>query len=223
MLFRSGEAGKNLDALKNTLKEYILANSQYDEDAWNAIFPDIFGATEVIFVPNWPHWAIPVDTLNSGVYSAAGNWKALRDLAHQLVRGNDYTEEHIDNVLNIVASSYKCVQMAVVGGPRNRDGINQFADLWPDYLAVSTSSIDFDRMSDSTKQFARILNTLLLTAETMTSQTDIPSGTLRVIRDNVLYITASFNRIQLLVASAYSVTEKIPPYTGSTPEASEGV
>lgn len=212
-----GEAGKNLDALKKTLADYLLANSKggYTEEQWGKIFPDIFGATEFIFAPVWSHVAAPGDVLNRALYYPGNNPNFALTFLKALAQGKGYTEAHVGSKWNLVASTFNGVQLAVIGGPTNRDGVVQFADWWKDYIAVTTQSIDFDRMSDNTKAMVKALHTLLLTAETMTNQTDIPTGTMRAIRNGVLYITASVERCQLLVVAKQSALEKFPIFQGS--------
>ena len=210
-----GEAGKNLDALKKSLADYILANSSFGESEWIKIFPDIFGATEFIIVPHWHHTAIPEDNLNGQLYYPGGKTTHLVEVIQKMTKGKNYTPAHIAAKNETFASVYKNVQLGIIGNPGNRDGVDMFSDQWNDYLAVTTQSIDFERMSDNTKVMVRALLTLLLTAETMTNQTDIPSGTMRATRDGILYITASVQRIQLVVVSKMSLLENFQPYRGA--------
>lgn len=212
-----GEAGRNIDAIRADLAKWILANTKYTEEQWQKLFPDIFGSTEHIFVPFFNHVAIPDDAVNGGVYSPVGNVKHQIEVATKLIRGAGYTPAYIADNLNIAASVYKSIQWGIIGGYRNRDGINQFGDQWPDYIAVSTSSIDFKRMSDETMDLVIVLNKMMQIAETMTNISAVPRGYMRLIRDDVLYVTATFKRTSLIVASRTSVLEKYQVGQGVTP------
>ena len=209
-----GGAGMNIDAIKRALAKWILENSQYPEDQWNKLFPDIFGSTEFVVIPVYSHVAIPQNQVNAGVYSATNNPNVLYKLANLLVKGVGYTEEYIGETLNVVQGNYKAVQLIIVGGYRNRDDMFQFGNRWPKYIPVGTNSLDFERMGADTMRMALLLNNMLRVAETMTAFSDIPIGYTRTVRDGVLYLTATIDRTLLIVASKQSVLEFLPEHTG---------
>lgn len=216
-----GDAGRNIDSIRQELSKWIIANSEYGEDQWQKLFPDIFGSTEFIFTPFFPHYAIPDDAVNGGVGSPVNNVRQAVAMAKSLIRGNGYTDEYIEENLNIMGSVYKSYQVGVIGNYRNRDGVNQFADRWMDFIAVSTSSIDFRRMSESTQKMILLVNQMFAIAESMTASSAVPRGFMRLIRDDVLYVTASYERTSLIVASRLSAIEKFPPHQGAFPLAAE--
>lgn len=209
-----GEAGLSLDAQKKTLIDWILANSKYGEDQWAKIFPDIFGATEYLFIPTWSHYAIPSQLINTGVFSPGNNPALMTKLAKALMQGVGYTDEHVTRYLNYVGTAYKNLPLLALGGPRNRDKIYEFTQRWPDYIAVGTGNADFSRMSEATENFVMLLTKLLQIAETMTASSDMPHGFLRVVRNDVMYVAATIERTQLLVASKQSVEAVEPPFIG---------
>lgn len=212
-----GEAGRNIDSIRTDLAKYILAHTAYSEAEWQKLFPDIFGSNEFIFVPTYNHIALLDDAVNGGVYSPINNLKALTEVCSSVIRGAGYTPEYIANNLNAMNSTYKSAQMGVIGGYRNRDGVNQVGDRWKDYIAVSTNSLDFKRMDDKTKQFAIVLSQMLNIAETMTVTSTVPRGFMRLIRDEVLYVTATYDKVSLIVVSRASVLEKYQVAQGVTP------
>jgi hypothetical protein len=95
--------------------------------------------------------------------------------------------------------------LAVVGGPENRDGIDQFIERYPDYINVPTTHVDFMQMKEETRQFCLILAEMLMHAEEMTRDSGVPTGFNRLIRDDVVYIAKSFNKFLYLVVTKYSV------------------
>lgn len=209
-----GAAGNNVDAIKAALQDYILSNSTHSRDEWAVIFPDIFQSTEVILTPLWNQYAIPNKTLDpSGMYRSVVNVTQGRNYAKETATGVGYTDQHVDNVLNVVPVAWKTLTMLAVGGPQNRGGLNQFALIWPDYLNVPTSSTDFGRMQQSTQAFVRQLFEMLKVAETMTENSDVPPQFTRLHRtnaagDTVLYLAASFNSVQyLIVAKTWMVAK----------------
>jgi PKD repeat protein len=208
-----GAAGNNIDAIKSALQAYILANSTHSHDEWAAIFPDIFTSTEFIITPLWTQYAVPNKTLDPGVYSPTVNPNQALLMAQETAVGAGYNDEFVANVINIVPTSYKAMSLLVVGGPQNQGGIYEFAKRWPDYIDVSTTSTDFDRMSEDTQGFVSMLQTLLLAAENMTESSDIPQDITRLHRTNangdiILYAVGSYDEVEYLcVAKSWLISK----------------
>lgn len=212
-----GEAGLNIDAIRAAIAAEIMKNTQYTQTEWEKLFPDIFGSTEFIFVPNFHHIALPDDAVNGGVYAPGGNITKDNAVAVKFVKGNGYTSAYMTANMNRYGFPYKSLSVAVIGGYRNRDGVNQFGDRWKDYINVSTSSIDFKRMSDETMDLVLTLNKMFQIAETMTATSAVPRGFMRLIREDILYVTATFQRTSLIVVSRQSILEKYKVGQGVTP------
>lgn len=212
-----GEAGLNIDAIRAAIVAEIMKNTAYSQTEWEKLFPDVFGSTEFIFVPNFQHIALPDDAVNGGIYAPGGNVAQDNAVAVKFVKGNGYTSTYMADNMNRYSFPYKSLSAAVIGGYRNRDGVNQFGDRWKDYINVSTSSIDFKRMSDETMNLVLTLNKMFQIAETMTSTSAVPRGFMRLIREDILYVTATFQRTNLIVASRQSVLEKYKVGQGVTP------
>lgn len=194
-----GLAGNNVDAIKDTLVSYILANSTHTRAEWTAILPDIFKRTEFMLVPQWESYAIPNRTLEAGIYSPVAGLTSSLNLIKQVVAG--YSDAHIIAHASVLAHPYKCLSVLAVGGPDNRDSLFDFTDVFPDYISVSTTSLDFNRMSADTKGMALLLEQMILIAETMGQYTDLPYGMTKTVRDNVLYLVANYKNIHYLVAA----------------------
>lgn len=211
-----GQAGNNIDAIKARLIEYILANSTHSREDWAKIFPDIFTSTEYIITPLWNQYAIPNETVDMGVYSPTVSVARAQQIAPSVFVGTKYTQDHINANMSVMGVPYKSLGMIVCGGPDNRDGITQFEHQWPDYIAVPTSSLDFDRMSPDTQSFVSLLYQLLKIAEDMTEFSDIPINFTRLKRTNpsgvdVLYVVATYQDIQYLVVAKSWLNAIFPP------------
>jgi hypothetical protein len=205
-----GDGGRNIDANRRALQEYIMANTAYTEDQWQVIFPDIFSATEFIFAPSWQQIAMAEDAVNGGIYSPISKLSTAIAAAKLVIRGTGYTDAYVNDNMSIISSVYKSLHINVIGGYHNRDGQNQINQRWKDYISVSTSSIDFRRMDDATQKFIVLLNQMLQIAETMTVRTSVPRGFLRLVRDDILYVTCTYERTSLIVVSRESMLEKNP-------------
>jgi len=200
-----GPAGDNLDAVKEAIRDYILDNSEHDRDDWATIFPDLFTSTEFIATPLYMNWAVPQEVRQTGIWAGIAGVQQSMKICHKTCKGVKYTDAHIDKVLNIVPSQFRSVMLAVVGGPENRNGIDQFIERYPDYINVPTTHVDFMQMKEETRQFCMMLAEMLMHAEEMTRDSGVPTGFNRLIRDDVVYIAKSFNKFLYLVVTKYSV------------------
>jgi PKD repeat protein len=212
-----GAGGDNVDAIKAALIDYILSNSSHSRDDWSKIFPDIFTATEFVICPLWNQYAVPNKDLVMGVYSPTANLVNVQTIAPSVFIGTRYTSSHITANTEVTGVPYKSLALAICGGPENRNGIARFSQKFVDYMAVPTSSLDFNRMSPDTQAWVSLLYQLLLIAEEMTEFSDIPIGFTRLKRTNangesVLYVVASVDNVQyLVVAKDYLMTAFPPP------------
>lgn len=202
-----GVAGNNPDIIKEELAEYILGNTQHTEEEWIKIFPDIFTNTEFILIPFWDQYAIPNRTIVTGMYSPSTHLLSALSLAYAAVEGKGYYREHVQQNLVLSSVLYKSLAFAAVGGPYNRDGIYRLDMKWEDYLIVPTTSPDFNRMDIKTQEWITLFYEMLIVAENATPTSSIPRGMSRVIRNGVMYIAASFERVLYLVLTRYTVQE----------------
>lgn len=199
-----GIAGRNDDSIKEAIRDFILENSDYPKEEWMEIFPEIFKSTEFVFIPHWGKYSIPNRELQSGLYSSVTNLRVGVQALVDHVRGEDYTEEYISEHGEIFGFGYKGLSVSVIGGPHNRDGINTVTLRYSDYLNVDTTHVDFSRMSPETRRFVLILTEMMSIAESMTPDSTMPIGYMRLFRDDRLYVSRTVDRFQLVVLSKYS-------------------
>lgn len=213
--------GDNVDTLKRDLAEWILDNSTHTREEWSEIFPDIFTSTEVIITPLWNQIAVPNLTLDYAMYSPTILMEEAALLVQGTAAGTGYTEPHVAANASFLSMPYKSIACLAVGGPENRDDKFRLFDFVPDYLAVPPSSIDFDRMSESTRFWAMKIYSMMATAETMGEFTDVPAGMSRLKRTNasgkeILYLVSTINDVQYLVVSRFSLNKHWPPVDRTT-------
>jgi PKD repeat protein len=216
-----GQAGNNVDAIKQGLQQYILDNSTHSRAEWAALFPDIFQTTEFILTPFWSQYAIPNDETDNGMYSPVVNPNQALQYAMVTAIGTGYTPQFVQNYMNIVPVAYKSMAMIAVGGPQNEGGVSEFAKQWTDYLDVPTTSTDFDRMQEDTQSFVMSLSKLLLAAENMTEASDLPANITRLTRTNaagdlVMYACSSYNNIDYLCVTKEFMIQKYGANTNTT-------
>lgn len=199
-----GVAGNNIDAIKEAIKNYILANSKRTKEEWAKIFPEIFTATEFIIVPMWGFYSVTNRVLEKGLYSSITKFtEGLKNLK-RLVRGEGYTEEWIEAHAEMFNTTHMGLNCTVIGGPKNRDNIFELYQRYPDYFSVRSTEDDFMRMAPETRRFVLNLEQMLLVAENMTPDSSIPVAYSRMTREDVLYLVATVDKFQFLIASKFS-------------------
>lgn len=207
MVILYGVAGNNVDIIKRELQEWILAQSTHTREEWKAIFPDIFTNTEFIITPLWDQYSVPNRTIQAGIYSPTTDYHRIANVAKKTCVGDGYTESFILDHVAISSCMYKSLQFLSCGGPDNRGGVNKFYDQFTDYMAVSSSSNDFNRMSLKTQNWILFLNELLMVAENMTDHSVIPVGFSRLYRGGIMYVVGTYDNIQYLVVSRKTMEE----------------
>lgn len=200
-----GQAGDNVDFIRNALTEYVLENSERDREEWLAILPELFRVTEFIIAPLWTQYSIPNQTLQTGIYRPSGRVKHLTGLAREACVG--YPDAHVEDALEYVNVLYKSLGLLIVGGPENIGGVTRFSQHIKDYILVPTTSNDFNRMSPSTQDWIILLHELLKEAESAQEFTSLPPGMSSLKRGNTLYVAARRNNVNYLVTAKSNYEE----------------
>lgn len=200
-----GPAGNNVDSIKDALVEYILANSTHLRPEWAEILPDIFKRTEFVLLPLMNQYAIPNRTLVAGLYSPIVNLASAESTIQPFA--SEYPLAHIKTHLTAMGHPYKSVAILSVSSPENRDGLYKLTDVFPDLIMVSSTSQDFNRMTEATRKWAEYLAEMLIVAESMSQYSDIPAGMTRLIRNGKLYLVKNYDNIHYLVAAKSNFPE----------------
>lgn len=202
-----GPNGNDNDVIRQSIAQYILSNSARTEAEWRAIFPDIFRRTEFIFFPRWHNYAIPNLVLQAGIYSCVTiNSKEINYLKSILT---DYSSGFIEQHASTMPHPYKCLALSVIGGYENRDSLFDITQVYPDILNVTSTSMDYNRMSSQTQGLLTHLTNMILIAENLTSYSDIPLGYRKVERYGIMFISTRYMNIELLVSSKLTTPDYI--------------
>jgi hypothetical protein len=194
-----GNAGNNVDAVGQAIINYILANSNQNQAAWTTIIPSLFLRTEFVILPLWTQYAIPNSNLQNGIYSPIANSAATLELLEQVDSG--YATQHISANMTIMSHPYKSLAIASIGSPANKNSWFQLQQVFPDFLNILSTDNDFERMTQSTQGFANMLAQMLITAESMTAGSILPSGMTKMTRASILYLVQNYEGIYYLVAA----------------------
>lgn len=202
-----GPAGNNIDAIKDALIEFILANSEHNRADWTQIFPDIFKRTEVIFAPLWHKYAIENRTQAAGVYSPVATLVEADIFIKKMAP--EYPVDHVSSNVQTLGWPWRSMGVTAVGGPDNRDSKFKLTDFYPDYINTSTTGIDYNRMAPETQEWAQALADMVIRAETMNKYTVMPQGLMKMERSGILYIVKTIANVQWLVPSKRSTYEQL--------------
>lgn len=194
-----GPNGNDNDTIRESIANYILANSTHTEAEWKVIFPDIFKRTEFLFFPRWHNYAIPNLVLQSGIYSPVTY--STKEITYLKSILSDYTALFVERHASVMPHPYKCLALDVIGGFENRDNLFEITQIYPDILNVSTTSVDYNRMSANTQGLLSRLTEMILIAESLTYYSDIPVGYRKVERYGVMFVSTRYMNIELLVSS----------------------
>lgn len=194
-----GLNGDNDDAIKDALEEFILKNSTHTRDEWKEIFPDIFKRTEFIITPMWVNIAIPNLLVEKGIYSPITNIEKAITITKKTAF--NYSEDHIRAFIGIMSHHHRQVALSIIGGPENRDSKYALTDFYPDYIGVSNTSFDFNRMTIATQEWANELSRTLEVAERYSENSVPPKGISKIIREDILYFSIRVNKVNYLIVA----------------------
>lgn len=196
-----GANGDNPDAIKIALFDYILAHSTHAQADWELIFPDIFRRTEFLVLPEWNKLAIEQRTPVSAIYSPILDLNADVALLKSWVTRNfpEYTTAQVNRAMCCLPHHYRSMNLIFVGASKNRDAKYLISDWFADYINVSSTSIDFSRMSSSTMQWALRLASTLIIAENWTSTSALPSNIRRLTRNGITFLVFTYENVNYLV------------------------
>ena len=194
-----GEGGNNPDTYSRAIKDYILANSKRKEEEWKTILPDVFRNNEMVIVPLWNKYAIPNKELQGGIYSPVVYSVSDIETVIKVMPETRYDRSWLNANLQYFHANYKSLTIAAIGHPDSRDSAFKFTDTYGDYISVTNTSPDFNRMSPKTREFTRTLETMLKIAEVTTDKTDSHTDYPRVIRNGVTYISTVIDNKTYLV------------------------
>jgi hypothetical protein len=200
-----GPNGNDNDIIREAIALYILENTTHTELEWRAIFPDIFRRTEFLFFPRWHNYAIPNMVLQAGIYSpVVYATKEITYLKSILSPATGYSDAFVTAHASVMPHPYKCLALDVIGGYENRENLFDITQIYPDILNVSTTSVDYNRMTAQTQGLLSRLTEMILIAETLTYYSDIPVGYRKVERYGIMFVTTRYMNIELLVSSKLS-------------------
>lgn len=196
-----GLRGDNIDAIKDSIVDYVLEHSVYPEEDWKKVFPEIFKRTEFTIVPRWDNYAIHERSTVEGIYSPIVKAKEIFPILKKFaLKKYGYTDAHIEEYGQVMAHQFKSLQCLVVSHPENRDKKFYLSEVYPDYIAEHSLSNDFNRMMKETRDWAEGIAEMIIEAENFKTYSGVPLGMTRLTREGKLFLVKTFNNVHYLVA-----------------------
>jgi hypothetical protein len=194
-----GPAGMNEDLLKEAIVDKLLDGSAYTRDQWKEILPDLFRRTEYLVFPQYQNVAVEnLAGQGLGMFSPVTD---PTEVLNQLVRDAfDYPEAHVRANGQAFAFPFQSIALHTIGNVENRDDKVKIRDWFPDYFFTGITSFDFGRMSEVTREWVIMLNTMLQMAEKMNTGTAIPIGYSKITRGDIVFLAKNYLKINWLVA-----------------------
>ncbi len=195
-----GAAGDNVDAIKAAIAEYLLEESMYSQADWTVLLPGIFKRTEFLFFPRWDQIAVPNLSALSALYKSVLEPMEVLDYV-QRNHPDNLSATEVANRTALMPFDYKALMVAVVTGETNDADKRKLENFFKDYLPLSTSELDFNRMQIQTREWVVRMVALLSLAETATEYSTIPQPFRRTQRGNQLFLSFQQDNVNYLVSA----------------------
>jgi hypothetical protein len=195
-----GNAGKNIDLIKESLVNYILSNSSYSRAEWEVVLPELFLPNEFYITPLWNELAVENLQSYGGVYSCVADMDMMMKYAISTFHGlsTDFISFNVEHAVSI----YSSIGFVALGNEKNQTGTFKFSEQWPEFSTVSTFDGYFDRLSPSTREFMTELTKALIYAERWDGvrYVNLPNDYSLIERGGNTYIVFSFEKVSYLVS-----------------------
>lgn len=194
-----GKQGDNLDAIKDAIIDYVLANSTKTRQEWLVILPELFKRTEFIILPRWDIYSILNLAVAGGLYRSM--IQASEAISFAKAKIDFYDDTFIEDNTIIVPYDYKGITLEIINGAGNIEGKQDIRTLFPDYVPLSSTTLDFNRMSISTQNWILMLSEMLIVCETVNKYSAIPHNMRKIYRGDMLYLTSIYDNVNYLMAA----------------------
>lgn len=187
-----GKAGDNVDVIREAIVKDILAVSRFDRSSWAKVLPELFSPNEMVFIPYWNAVLESYDPLEDDIYRSTVHPSEITKLALDFTP--NFSPNHIEASVNLVPTLWRGIIMsATPHEPIDDSGSPTFGQMYPDYMLAETTSLDFHRMEQSTRDVVVIIFGLLTFAEKYNDYFALPEGYSKTVRNDREFITVSLN------------------------------
>ena len=153
----------------------------------------------MFILPRWDKYAVPNRTDKVGIYSPIST--VTECLSHAKALLTQLPALHIEQNLQVSHHTYSSISFLAVGGIDNYLNRFKLSDYFPDYIAEASTSQDFNRQDELTKEWTNLLDKALQTAESMTSISSLPNGFRRTTVGTKLCVAFTHNKVEYILVS----------------------
>ena len=204
-----GPRGNNVEVLNDTLIDYILENSSRAEEDWLVIYPDLFIKDEFTIVPLWNNTAIGEHLTLAEVFSPQIRLDWVKGQVTSFFP--NYSEEHKDAYFVYTPSLWQSVGYVSCGGNRNETRPKSLDEFCSDLVLAPPGSVDYDRMSPTTRTYLSTVNQLIKIANEYDNDGSyrLPTDVGTIIRSGLIYISATVDNVTYLVLTRKSFNREL--------------
>lgn len=191
-------AGVNIDHIQDALRAYILANSAHNADDWRKVLPQLFKSTEFYLVPMWDRKSLQNQDESTRLYSPTARLKDAIIKAYTDKYMFGFSAAWLDANLCLSGSAYKNLSFLSVGNQDNYGAQYSFDLQFPEYAAINSLSTEFSKIPARVRMFISQLFDLFMACEVATATSLVPAGFTRVVRNEISYLTFTYESCQYL-------------------------
>lgn len=193
-----GPYGNTSDHIKDAIKAYISVNSTNTENDWRVLMPDLFNTTCFYIVPRWDKFAIQPRLALPGIHSPVIT--ALENIEYVKEKTNTYiSQAHLNTNLQTTLHPYKRITLNIVGGEFNRLSFFKFTDYFSDYLGLESTTEDYNRQEQSTKDITTLLTQILKKIDSFNEDPSLPTNLRLIEKYNQRFIVGKYENIEYYV------------------------
>lgn len=204
-----GNRGSDDSVIKEAIRNYLTANGTGMN--WQVLYPALYTESEFVVVPMWD--ALPSSTTDYGTYAGMMSINDLKAKATARLPNSYQTglggAAFLNNNLVMMGVPHRGSTLAVVGHPSNAPGKTKLTQIYPDYINVDTQSLDFGRMSQTTRDFAIALMSALEVARNQMPNSEVPSGYTRHSTAGRIYIGVVIGAYRFKILTRYSFSNLV--------------
>lgn len=186
------------DQLYDQIQKEILEASKHPRSKWEEVLPDLFNPLEFYVIPNFDRLGLENRTDGARTYSPVVDRETEAGLVDKYLTPN-MTPEHVIKSMQVVPFLYKSLAASFVAKVNNRQGMQKFTNLYPDYQLISALDSDSGMMNNVTLEFLIQMEGLLAASEIVTDISLPPTGVSRIERFGKLYVARRIGRARFMV------------------------
>lgn len=139
-------------ACRIAIKDYLLSNTELNEDALRQLFPDLFVNSRFYVIPLWDTTTI---VAGREVDNAILSYRTLITKANQLY-GKKYESPYLEDHLEIIPNSYSTMYSLCMPDAMNTE-YDSIRTIHPTYTDYSSTQAAFAYMTQATQEFNNAL------------------------------------------------------------------